>query len=173
MNTCIEEICSAIFTQCKRHMNIVNTVFNGCYRGDYFSVLFHTISTKYCKRGWYGIHMSCICLGIRLRNFEIRVGHEEQIGNNAICYNQSESVMPGVTRNFICSSAIFGSWISINKSDTDEDMVHLHIREVRVYNSKYITMPSLGTYLIRQCHLWSSQRIPSKTNVFIICFLWA
>ena len=111
---------------------------------------------------------------MRLRNFEIRVGNDgEQIGNNAICYKQSESVMPGVTRNFMCSSRIFGSWISINKSDTKQDMVHLQLREVRVYGSKYINMPSFGTYLtylIKQCYLWSSQSIKSKTNVFYHLF---
>ena len=55
--------------------------------------------------------------GDRLRNFEIRVGNDGQdIGSNAVCFKQLEPMEPGVAKNFTCSSAILGCWISVNKS---------------------------------------------------------
>ena len=75
--------------------------------------------------------------GIRLRNFEICVGVDgNDIGNNAICHKQLESVAPGLTKKSYCSPSIIGNWVSINKSDTEQSMVALHIQEVRVYGSK-------------------------------------
>ena len=75
--------------------------------------------------------------GQRLRNFEIRVGNDgEEIGNNAICHKQLEAMELGATKSFTCSPEKFGSWISINKSDDDPEMVFLHFQEVRVYGGK-------------------------------------
>ena len=79
--------------------------------------------------------------GHRLRNFEIRIGMDSvEIGNNAICYKQLESMEPGLVKNFSCYQRLFGDWISINKTDRDADMVYLQIREIRIFDSKYIDM---------------------------------
>ena len=71
--------------------------------------------------------------GVRLRNFEIRVGADsEDLGNNPICYEQQSSVPEGATKNFSCTRELYGNWVSVNKSSIDEtDLVQL--REVRVY----------------------------------------
>ena len=82
-----------------------------------------------------------ILSGNRLRNFEIRVGNDgENIGNNAVCYKQFASMGSGITKNFTCIHELFGSWISINKSSSKPRMVHLHVREVRVYSNTLSTI---------------------------------
>ena len=75
--------------------------------------------------------------GGRLQNFEIRVGNDEQIGNNAICYKQLEQMASGVTKKFPCSSEILGHWVSLNKTGSGM-MGPLHIQEVRVYGGKCV-----------------------------------
>ena len=75
--------------------------------------------------------------GYRLQNFEIRVGSDEHIGNNDICYNQLEAMESGVTKNFTCRTPIFGSWISVNKSADSRNLSPLHFREICVYSGKY------------------------------------
>ena len=80
-------------------------------------------------------------VGNRLRNFEIRVGNDGvEIGNNAICHKQLDSVESGVTKNFTCYPSRFGRWISVNKSETSHGMYALHFHEVRVYHGKYISL---------------------------------
>ena len=77
-------------------------------------------------------------LGFRLRNFEIRVGNDEDLVNNGICYKQMESVGDGLTEIFPCHETIYGSWVNVNKSYTgEENSEHLQLREVRVFASEY------------------------------------
>ena len=73
--------------------------------------------------------------GNRLRNFEIRVGlDDEDIGNNNLCYKQSNSVATGATVMFICGHTLYGDWVSVNKSDH----AYLQLCELRVFGSKYV-----------------------------------
>ena len=84
-------------------------------------------------------HSHIYVTGDRLQNFEIRVGNDGQdIGNNAVCFKQLEPMDPGVAKNFTCSSAILGSWISVNKSTNERETNALHFREIRVHGGEYI-----------------------------------
>ena len=75
--------------------------------------------------------------GLRLRNFEIRVGHDAlDIGNNEICYKQVKPVPDGATETFRCMNALFGSWVSVNKTDTEYENWYLQLRELRVFTCK-------------------------------------
>ena len=67
-------------------------------------------------------------------NFEIRVGQDAvNIGNNPICYQQLDAMGNGVTSNFTCLRALYGSWVSVNKSDNEIGKEHLELHEVRVF----------------------------------------
>ena len=75
--------------------------------------------------------------GQRLNDFAIRVGNDVEVENNTICYEQFDPMPPmpsGVTKIFNCSSWIFGSWVSIDKTGQ-----LLHFQEIRVYGGKYKT----------------------------------
>ena len=75
--------------------------------------------------------------GIRLRNFEIRVGQDSlHIGNNAICHKQVQPVPNWATQTFRCKNALYGSWVSVNKTDTEFEIWYLQLREVRVFTCK-------------------------------------
>ena len=65
-------------------------------------------------------------------NFEIRVGEDEEIGNNPICFKQIPRMSIRLT-NFTCSPNLFGDWVSINKSSNDPGNKNLLLREVRVF----------------------------------------
>ena len=79
-----------------------------------------------------GKHHVCDFTGLGL-NFEIRVGEDGvRIGNNKMCAKQVELMMD-YSANFICSPALFGDFISINKSSTNGDDHHLGLVEVRVF----------------------------------------
>ena len=68
--------------------------------------------------------------GWRLANFEIRVGYDgTDLGNNAVCYKQLESMKDGSAVKFKCHNALYGSWVSVNKSGNE----NLQLAEVRVY----------------------------------------
>ena len=83
---------------------------------------------------------NCIHSGHRLQNFEIRVGTDgKKIGNNVICFKQMEPMESGIAKNFTCSSPIYGSWISVNKSTDNFVLSALHFLEIRVYGGKYIS----------------------------------
>ena len=70
----------------------------------------------------------------RLRNFEIRVGQNAvNLGNNPICSQQLEAMASGLTANFRCPRALYGSWVSVNKSDTESGMEFLELHELRVF----------------------------------------
>ena len=105
----------------------------------------------HCIVGWKylpSIYKLLIILriGQRLRNFEIRIGMDrDEIGKNAICYKQSESMEPDVVRNFTCYRELFGNWVSINKTEPEVWFRPLHFREVRVFgtSSKCISHPYL------------------------------
>ena len=72
--------------------------------------------------------------GWRLANFEIRVGLDgTDLGNNAICYKQLESMVQGATVKFKCQEELYGSWVSVNKSSSDSGELNLQLLEVRVY----------------------------------------
>ena len=71
--------------------------------------------------------------GQRLRNFEIRVGIDVEIGNNAICYKQLGAMEDGAVKNFSCYQDEFGNWISINKTEQEASLRYLHFREIRVF----------------------------------------
>ena len=74
--------------------------------------------------------------GYRLRNFEVRVGQDgSDIGNNGVCYKQLESMPDGATTDFKCHNPLYGSWISVNKTDMSIDDSILQLREVRVFSS--------------------------------------
>ena len=76
--------------------------------------------------------------GIRLRNFEIRVGQDAlDIGRNAICHKQVHAVPDGATQTFRCMNALYGSWVSVNKTDTEHENWYLELRELRVFTSKW------------------------------------
>ena len=90
-----------------------------------------TISTSY--QGY-----PLMVLGIRLRNFEIRVGQDPlDIGRNAICYKQVQPVPDGATQDFRCVNALYGSWVSVNKSETERGFQFLQLRELRVFACKF------------------------------------
>ena len=75
--------------------------------------------------------------GFRLRNFEIRIGNDTEFKNNRICHKQMESVGDGLTKSFPCNETLCGSWISVNKSESISNSVHLHLLEVRVLACEY------------------------------------
>ena len=76
--------------------------------------------------------------GWRLQNFEIRVGLDGiDLGNNAICHKQLESMADGATKVFKCCEGLNGTWVSVNKTATMADHVFLQLMEVRVYERKY------------------------------------
>ena len=66
-------------------------------------------------------------------NFEIRVGEDEDFGNNPICFKQITQ-LDSRSNNFTCSPVLFGDWISINKSSNDPADENLVLREVRVFS---------------------------------------
>ena len=74
----------------------------------------------------------------KLYNFEIRVGESDEIGNNEICHKQLDFMVP-LQKNITCSRAIYGNWVSINKTDTELDIESLTLIEVRAfeYTCKY------------------------------------
>ena len=75
--------------------------------------------------------------GIRLRNFEVRVGQDaSEIGHNAICYKQVQAVPNGATQTFRCRNPLYGSWVSVNKTDTEHQNWFLQLRELRVFTCK-------------------------------------
>ena len=72
--------------------------------------------------------------GWRLANFEIRVGLDgTDLGNNAVCYKQLESMAEGATVKFQCQEELYGSWVSVNKSSSVLGHLNLQLLEVRVY----------------------------------------
>ena len=72
--------------------------------------------------------------GYRLRNFEVRVGQDgTDIGNNALCYKQLDSIPDGTTADFQCYHPLYGNWVSVNKTDTAYEDNTLQLREVRVF----------------------------------------
>ena len=96
--------------------------------------------------------------------FWVRVGNDgQEIGNNAICYKQLESVESGIAKNFTCSPPIFGNWISVNKSTNDAAASPLHFHEIRVFSGKYTltpeNCPGLSQNPIRHI-IWRSYKIP-------------
>ena len=87
-----------------------------------------------------GLNMLILFSGWRLRNFEVRVGQDGvDIGQKAICYKQVPAVADGATVNILCVQDLFGSWVSVNKSDTQAQSEHLQLRELQVfgYRSKW------------------------------------
>ena len=74
--------------------------------------------------------------GVRLKNFEIRVGlYNGDLGNNELCYKQFNSVAAGATIMFKCDHTLYGDWVSVNKSDDIYSLVHLQLCELRVFGS--------------------------------------
>ena len=72
--------------------------------------------------------------GYRLRNFEIRVGQDgKAIGHNAISHKQLRSVPDGATVNFSCPQDLYGTWVSVNKSDTWYFETCLQLMELCVF----------------------------------------
>ena len=66
-------------------------------------------------------------------NFEIRVGEDgDDIGNNEICHKQINKVRERFT-TIICSTEIFGDWVSINKTSDVPDLEFLALYEIKVY----------------------------------------
>ena len=75
--------------------------------------------------------------GWRLYNFEIRVGLDvTDLGNNAVCYKQLESMADGATVTFRCHEKLYGSWVCVNKTISVPDGVFLQLLEVRVYEQR-------------------------------------
>ena len=48
-----------------------------------------------------------------------------------------ESVDNGLTQSFQCYEALYGSWVSVNKSDIGINNGFLQLREVRVFGGEY------------------------------------
>ena len=72
-----------------------------------------------------------------MKNFEIRVGlHGTDLGNNAVCYKQLESMADGATVKYKCHEELYGSWVSINKTASIRDHEFLQIVEVGVYEER-------------------------------------
>ena len=76
-------------------------------------------------------------------NLEIRVGGEcEHLGNGKICFTASDGA------NSTCLQAVFGDWISINKStpDSSNNDYDLILCEIHVFGSKYSNLdtPNIG-----------------------------
>ena len=55
------------------------------------------------------------------------------LGNNAVCYKQLESMAYGATVKFNCQKELYGSWVSVNKSTSVSGNENLQLVEVRVY----------------------------------------
>ena len=100
----------------------------------------------YC---WHCVNITCgmtnAFAGERLNNFVIRVGNDDEIENNVICYEQFDPIPPvpsGMTKIFNCSSCTFGSWVSISKIGQ-----LLQFQEIRVYGGKYNSSLSIKHWL--------------------------
>ena len=90
----------------------------------------------YCK--WHFRWQFCLILfpGSRF-NLEIRVGIDgEVLGNNQICFEEVDLTDIGVG-NIMCLQALFGDWISINRTIFDSALENLIFGEIRVFGSKY------------------------------------
>ena len=75
-------------------------------------------------------------------NMEIRVGEDGQyLGNNKICLELID-FRDSVVANITCLQALFGDWISINKSSSNTRAENLYFQEVHVFGSKFIKMIS-------------------------------
>ena len=89
----------------------------------------------------FSLFERCICAHFRLalKNFEIRVGLDGiALANNATCPKQLESMAEGATLKSECREGLYGSWVSVNKTATEEQHEFLRqLMEVRVYESKY------------------------------------
>ena len=60
----------------------------------------------------------------------------DAIGNNAVCYKQLAPMGSGQVKEFTCNHELLGNWVSINKTDTEMGMEHLHFREIKVFGSR-------------------------------------
>ena len=69
-----------------------------------------------------------------LYNFEVRVGENEELGNNDICYKQLE-VVDSFETTIKCSREVYGDWVSINKTEIPPHKAYLVLVEVRVFGS--------------------------------------
>ena len=86
----------------------------------------------------------------RLYNCEIRVGLDgTDLGNNAVCYKQIDSMVEGATVKFKCHEELYGSWVSVNKTASVPDQEFLGFFEVRVLWTVWVwcVMACLGTLL--------------------------
>ena len=90
----------------------------------------------------------------RVHNFEIRVGENEDLEKNYICYKQFEFML-SVASNISCPEELYGDWISINKTATPYADEPLSLTEVRVFGSKYSCNSN--------CH--------SKMSLIISCYI--
>ena len=55
------------------------------------------------------------------------------LNNNAVCYKQLHSMLDGTAVKFKCREALYGSWVSLIKTDTVDNSAYLQLKEVRVY----------------------------------------
>ena len=65
-------------------------------------------------------------------NFEIRVGQNEELGNNDVCHKQLD-FMDSLQANITCPRELYGDWVSINSTDTESEDEILSFIEVRVF----------------------------------------
>ena len=71
-------------------------------------------------------------------NLEIRVGEDgNELGNNKICLGDIEFI-GSKAANLTCLQAVFGDWVSINKSAPSNSYHSLVFDEVHVFDGKYI-----------------------------------
>ena len=124
-------------------------------------------------------------------NFAIRVGEDgDEIGNNKICTKLLDYI-ESPTANFTCSPALFGDWISINKSNTDNTTQLLLLYEVYILvfskycdivSSAVITRSNIVRYYIYDYRNWSRisirywnhkrHPIPRPNGRAMGCILW-
>ena len=87
-------------------------------------------------------------------NFEIRVGLDgTDLGNNAVCYKQMESMAEGATVKYKCHEKLYGSWVSVNKTASLRihaplQIVEVGVYELRAYNGSWYGLVIYCGYLL-------------------------
>ena len=71
-----------------------------------------------------------------VRDFEIRVGKSSDFGDNEICYKRS-NYFDEYQVNVTCPHALYGDWVSINRTIAPGLNEYMALGEVRVFGRTY------------------------------------
>ena len=105
-------------------------------------------------------------------NYDVRVGENgEDIGNNDICARVYEGIV-SYTVNCTCSPALYGDWVSINKSSNYvNDCERLIFFEVRVFSKYSLQLHTINTHhTLTATHI--NYLVPSRSNNMIRSYIW-